>query len=794
MRPFAAAAMACLVVSLALASSLLAQDRPVAGTGVAGAGVAGTVVAGTVVAGTVVDASGGAVNGAEVILRIGATERRTRTDAVGFFAFEGVAPGPATVTVAFDQFAPVTVDVDARRTELRVVLTPLPLTEQVTVHATFPAAGRITSATRTDTPLRDVPQSISIVTGQLIADQSMRSMGDVVRYVPGVGIAQGEGNRDTPVFRGNSSTSDFYVDGVRDDVQYFRDLYNVDRVEALKGPNAMVFGRGGVGGVINRVLRLADWSSAGELAVQGGSWDERRITGDLARAVSDTLAIRVTGMFENSESYRDFVGNQRYGVNPSVAFMLGANTTLKTSYEHFHDDRTADRGISSFQGAPVVTAPSTFFGNPELSRSDVTVNVASAVLEHRLNDALTVRSRASFGNYDKFYQNVFPGAVNAAGTTVAISGYNQGTARQNLFSQTDLIVTRRTGRVGHTVLAGLELGRQETDNLRRTGYFTTIGPAVTSISVPLANPTTSLPVEFRPSATDADNSGVAGVVALYAQDQIALSEHVQAVVGVRYDNFSVDFHNNRTATTLSSTDNLVSPRVGLIVKPVEPMSVYASYSLAYLPRAGEQLSSLSLTNQALEPEEFRNYEVGAKWDLGRALSATLAVYRLDRGNVAVADPLDPTVLVLVDGQRSSGVELGVSGSITPAWSMIGGYALQDGEITSSLSASAQAGARLAQLPKHSFSLWNRYDVSDRFGVGLGLIHRGEIFTSTDNSVVLPSFTRLDAALFASLTARLRAQLNVENLFDRQYYASAHSNTNITPGSPRRVRVALTTRF
>jgi catecholate siderophore receptor len=312
--------------------------------------------------------------------------------------------------------------------------------------------------------------------------------------------------------------------------------------------------------------------------------------------------------------------------------------------------------------------------------------------------------------------------------------------------------------------------------------------------VPLDNPVTSLPVEFRPAASDADNHGVATVAAVYAQDQIALSRHLQAIVGLRFDSFDVDFTNHRTGAAFVSRDRLLSPRASLIYKPIDPVSVYGSYTLAYLPRAGEQLASLQVSNQALDPEEFRNYEVGAKWDVAPSLSFTAAVYRLDRGNVAVPDPLDPTVSILVDAQRTKGVELGLGGIVTRTWSIFGGYAYQDGEITRSLSASAQAGAALGQLPKHSLSLWNKVTLTGALSAALGLVSRGDVFASTDNAVVLPGFTRVDAAVFYRFTRGIRAQVNVENLFDEHYYASAHSNTNITPGSPRAIRVAVTTRF
>jgi catecholate siderophore receptor len=216
--------------------------------------------------------------------------------------------------------------------------------------------------------------------------------------------------------------------------------------------------------------------------------------------------------------------------------------------------------------------------------------------------------------------------------------------------------------------------------------------------------------------------------------------------------------------------------------------------LSYLPRAGEQLSSLTAANRSLDPERYTNYEVGAKWGITPGLELTLAAYRLDRGNVAVADPQDPTVSLLVDGQRTAGFEAGLAGNLSAAWGVVVAYAYQDGEITRSQSATAQAGARLAQLPELSLSIWNKVVVSDRWDVGLGLLHRGDIFTSTDNTVTLPAFTRVDAAVFYTLSRQLRLQVNVENLFDTNYFAFSHNNNNITPGSPIAVRAGVTTRF
>ncbi|MCE5232816.1 MAG: TonB-dependent siderophore receptor [Mizugakiibacter sp.] len=635
------------------------------------------------------------------------------------------------------------------------------------------------SATKTDTPLLDVPQAVTVVTDKLIADQAMTSMAEAFRYMPGIGVAQGEGNRDTAVLRGISSTGDFFVDGIRDDVQYYRDVYNLERVEALKGPNAMIFGRGGSGGVINRVTRQADGMDHRSGSLQLGSDQRRRGTLDYGAGIGDDAGFRINAVYENSNSFRDKFELERYGANPTFGIDFGADTHLHLSYEHFHDGRTADRGVPSFQGRPVDTDPSTFFGNPDLSRTKATVDAFDATLEHTFSDDLSLRNHLRWADYDKMYQNVFPGAVDSTGTMVTLSAYNNATARRNLFNQTDLVWKAATGGIQHTVLAGAELGLQVTDNFRMTGYF-----APGTNVVPLSSPTVDVPVEFRQSATDADNHGVARVAALYLQDQIELSPHWLAILGVRRDDFRVDLHNNRNSQDFRSDDDPWSPRAGLIYKPVDDISLYASYSKAFQPRAGDQLASLNASNASLEPESFLNREIGAKWDIRPDLQASAAMYRLDRGNVAIVDPDDATRMILVDGQVAKGAELGIAGHITPAWQVMGGYAYQTGEITATQSATAVKGNRLAQLPRHTVSLWNRYDFSQKFGAGLGIVHRGAIFANVDNQVTLPAFTRVDAALYWTLDPSMQVQLNIENLGNKRYFASANSNNNISPGAPR----------
>ncbi|HET7536006.1 MAG TPA: TonB-dependent siderophore receptor [Candidatus Didemnitutus sp.] len=646
------------------------------------------------------------------------------------------------------------------------------------------------TATKTDTPLIDVPQSITVVTEQQIKDQQMLSLGDVVRYVPGITAHQGENNRDQIVFRGNSSSADFFINGVRDDVQYYRDLYNLSRVEVLRGPNAMIFGRGGGGGLINRVTKVAEFRPLQEVTLQVGSFDQKRATVDVNQPVNDKVAVRLNAFYEDSESFRNFVELNRWAVNPTLTFAATDATKFTLSYEHLRDTRIADRGITSFHGLPADVPIETYYGNPNDAYVRATADFLTGTIEHQVG-GLTIRNRTLYADYDRSYQNYVPGAVNATQMQVTLTAYNNATQRQNLFNQTDLTYTATTGAVRQTLLGGVELGAQQTDNFRNTGYFNN---TTTSILVPYDQPTISTPpVTFRQSATDADNHIDTDLAAIYAQDQVEFSRNWQAVLGLRFDSFDLKYHNNRNGDSLSRRDNLVSPRAGLIYKPVAQASLYANYSVSYLPSSGDQFSSLTVITQQVKPEKFTNYELGAKWDVSSHFSATTAVYQLDRTNTRSTDPTDPTRIVQTGSTRTTGFEIGLSGSVTKDWSVSGGYAYQDAYIRRATTA-APAGATVPQVPRHSFSLWNRYQMTPQFGAGLGIIYRSDMFAAIDNTVVVPGYTRVDAAVYYTINKHWHAQANVENLLDRKYYINSDSNTNISPGSPLAFRVMVRATF
>ena len=702
-------------------------------------------------------------------------------------------PGELTLKVSRDGFVEFTQPVNLPGDGLKLDDIQLQISSVVGTVTVTESSNYLTtatnSATRTATPLLNLPQSIAVVTQEQIHDQLMMSIADVVRYIPGITAHQGENNRDQVIIRGNSSSADFFLNGVRDDVQYFRDLYNLDRVEALKGPNAMTFGRGGGGGVINRVTKEPVAAPFREVSLQGGSYRNRRFTGDFSQPLGQKVAFRLNSVYENSDSFRKYLNVERVGVSPSLSIAATQQTRLVFSYEHFRDTRVADRGITSFQGRPVDVDRSTFFGNPDESPVRAVVNLGSATIEHQ-QGRFNIRNRTMLGGYDRFYQNFVPGALAADKILLALTSYNNATQRLNAFNQTDATYSAQTGPVRHTLLTGMELGRQMTDNFRQTGYFNN---TATTLMIPLANPTIFAPITFRPGATDANNHLTTNLGALYAQDQIEINRYVQVIAGVRVDRFDLNYFNNRNSDRLRRIDHLVSPRTGVVIKPIARMSLYGNYSVSYLPSSGDQFASLTTITQQVKPEKFSNYEVGWKWDLTRYLAFTTAIFRLDRTNTRSTDPNDPTRIVQTGSQRTNGFETGIQGSVTRHWKVAGGYSYQDAFVTSA-TAAARAGAQVGQVPHHNFSLWNNYQILPRLGAGLGVVNRSDMFAAIDNTVVVPSYTRADAAVFFSLTERIRLQANVENLFDRKYYANADSNTNISPGFPRAIRVGLTARF
>lgn len=664
-----------------------------------------------------------------------------------------------------------------------------PAAELVPILVTGQSRGYIAvnsvTATKTDTPLLNIPQSVNVVTREQLDDQALHSLGDVLRYVPGTTVGQGEGNRDQITLRGQNTTSDFFLDGVRDDTQYFRGLYNLERVEVLKGPYALIFGRGGGGGIVNRVQKTPGTGGAfvnGRISANSfGAWD---VSADANTPLGDMAAFRINAVYENLDNHRDHYEGERFAVNPYVAADLGAGWRAGLSYEYINDDRAVDRGIPSLAGAPLPGHRDQFFGVPGVNRTTLAANIVKLRVDGILADNVEASTTILFGDYDKVYTNVYAnGPATSQNGTVPLGAYTDPTTRRNLLLQSNLVWDVTTGGVAHKVLFGLEYGDQDSINQRRNGVLS-------NTTFDLANPvfpTVSFPALSRDTISNVES------VSAYVQDQISLGDLFQIVAGLRFDRFAirgVDRQPNPDRD-FARTDEKVSPRFGLIYKPRPDVSIYGSYSQSFLPRSGDQFLTLSTTQQNLEPEEFTNHEIGTKWDLRPDLNLTVALFRLDRTNATTPDPLNPAVSINVGATRTEGLEMALTGRIRPDWQVSGGYSWQDARLQGNDS------VRLSQTPKQQFSLWNRYDVSTRLGFGLGVIHQSSQFAAIRTSAAttrLPASTRVDAAVFYRVSDAVEVQLNIENLFDTTYFADAHNNNNISTGAPLNARLTLGLRF
>ena len=643
-----------------------------------------------------------------------------------------------------------------------------------------------TSGTKTPTPLIDVPQAVSVITADQLEDQNITRLNDALRYIPGVSLESGEGHRDEVFIRGQESTADFYLDGLRDDAEYYRPLYNVERVEVLKGANALIFGRGGGGGAINRVSKKADTRMMfGSLAGAAGTFGDFSATGDINAPVNENIAVRLSATYEELNNDRDFYDGRFFGISPTITARLGPDTKLTASYTYDDDERVTDRGVPSFNGLPLMGYDKTFFGDPDYNFSDTAAHIARTRLEHDFSSAISVNASLQYADYDKFYANLVPSGaadtdMDGFADTVSLGGYQSATQRENLIGQVNLVAQFNTGGIGHTLLLGVEGAAQDTAATRDSA-------SLSSSSVALADVITVPSFTLSPQrASDSDLS----TFSFYAQEQLDLGI-VQLVGGIRYDEFDLQTIDLVANLPLTRKDTRWSPRLGIVVKPQEDLSIYASFTESFLPQSGNQFTVLDLTTAALEPEKFTNYEAGVKWAVHPELFVTAAIFRLERSQSRSTDNQGLTTL---DGEsRVEGLEIGLVGEPVDGLSVSLGYSYLDGMITRDANGN-EIGTVLQQVPHHQVTAWARYDFTERFGVGAGLNHMSDQFASNSNAVVLPSYTRVDAAVYFDVTDDFSLQANVENLFDETYYPSAHGDNNIQPAEPLSATISARYRF
>ena len=649
------------------------------------------------------------------------------------------------------------------------------------------------NAVKTPTPIIDVPQSLTIITSDEISQRGFTSVGQIINYTPGVNNSQGEGHRDAIVFRGIRSTADFYIDGYRDDVQYYRPLYNLEQVEILRGPNALLFGRGGTGGILNRVTKKgvigetflgykAGVDTFGEFGVElDGNYD-----------VGNGAAIRINAMYENLNNHRDFYDGDRYGVNPTAHVEIGSSTTLDISYEYVNHDRFIDRGIpTGTDGRPVEAFQDIVFGDPDLNFTELEAHLFRASLQHDFTDFLKGNVGVFYGDYDKVYSNFYASGYNQAATptVVTLDGYIDTTDRQNLIVSGNLVGEIETAGIGHTLIFGGEYINTSSDQDRFNAFWNTTSDDNENfiISRPLnlrggvgvnssGNPTAN---SFTTDLND-DTRVTINVFSAYIQDQIEVTEWLQLVGGIRFDSFDIEVNNIVASEIRSRTDEEYSPRGGVIIKPVENLSIYASYSKTFLPRSGEQFANINGTNNQLDPDEFENKELGIKWDFTPALSLTAAYFQNEQTRAARDNITGENFEVR--GLEVEGFELQLQGQLTDDLFISAGYSYLDGETAT--------GAIPRELPEHMASFWGTYQVTDKIGLGLGVIYQDDSLVTDGSTATLPAYTRVDAAAYYDVTDDIRVQVNVENLTDTLYFPNSHSTHQITVGEPINARFSV----
>ena len=645
------------------------------------------------------------------------------------------------------------------------------------------------NALKTPVPVLEVPQSVSIVTDEDIRKQGFREISDIVRYIPGVNTSQGEGHRDAVVFRGVRSTADFYMDGVRDDVQYFRSLYNLEQVEVLRGPNALLFGRGGTGGIINRVTKKAVIGEEfGSVDVGTDTFGSLDLAYDYNVSSTDDSAFRINIHTDSLANHRDFYDGERVGINPTMKFVMSDDTTLDLSYEYIDHERFIDRGVPTINGAPDESLIDIVFGTPEINTTTVEAIIFRGTLSHVFSDTRKGNLNVHKSSFEKMYQNLYASGYD--GTLVTMDGYRDPTERDKLIISGNLVNEINVGSVKHTILVGAELIDTENNNLRYDTFWSTTSDdnEVFDISRPMDFAVNAdgiaTSVDFTTSLKSKTSSDIK-VTSLYIQDQIDLTDNIKLMIGGRHDSFDITVADIKNMSTESRKDTEFSPRAGLVFKTNEEMSLYWSFSQSFLPRSGEQYKALSATSARLDPDVFESNEVGLKYDISPRLNLTLSYFnseqtRAERDN-------DTGENSEVRGLTVDGLEVQLKGQLTDRLDVMVGYSSLDGETSS--------GGEPREIPDHTFSLYAKYQVNDKYGWAFGMTRQGESKIKDNNpGLVLPEYTRLDLGAYYKLSNGLELQVNVENLNDELYFPHSHSTHQVSVGEPFNARVSVRKQF
>ena len=646
------------------------------------------------------------------------------------------------------------------------------------------------TALKTPVPIIDVPQTLSIVTDDEIRIQGFRELGDIVRYTPGVNTSQGEGHRDSIVFRGVRSTADFYLDGVRDDVQYYRSLYNLEQVEILRGPNALLFGRGGTGGIINRVTKKAVLGEQfGSFDMGADSFGAFDFAVDYNVSTGEKSALRINFHSDTLENHRDYYDGDRYGFNPTFRLELSPATTLDLSYEHADHERFIDRGVPTLNGEPVEAFEEIVFGDTDTNLQTLRADIYRANLSHEFSDTRKGNLVVQYSDFQKMYKNYYASGY-SGGDTFTADGYKDPTERTNLIISGNIVNEFQTGSAKHTLLVGAEIIDTENENYRYNTFFITTEDdnEVFNITRPINFGVNAAGVrtynDFTADLKSSTESDIE-VTSIYIQDQIDVTDKFKILLGGRFDNFDITVRDVKKGTSESREDEEFSPRAGLIFKPQENVSLYVSYAESFLPRSGEQFKKLDANAARLDPDVYESTEIGVKWDIRPGLSFTASYFDSEQ-TIATRDS-DTGENSEIVGLQVDGIELELKGQVTEKLSLAIGYSDLDGETAK--------GGEPREIPEYTASLWATYEVNDRFGIGFGVTAQGESNIKNDKpGLILPDYTRVDFAAYYDLADDLSIQLNVENVTDELYFPHSHSTHQASVGEPLNARISLRKTF
>jgi catecholate siderophore receptor len=652
------------------------------------------------------------------------------------------------------------------------------------------------SATKTNVPLRDVPQTVNVVPKAVMRDQNALSVQDALQNVPGLSFSVGDGQRDQVTIRGFTAISDQFVDGVRDDAMYFRDLSNIERIEVLKGPASVLYGRGSAGGLINRVTKKPAANPVQEVGATIGSEGQKRAEFDVGTASADkSILVRLTGAVEDSTGFRNQYFLERRALAPSVTFKLRPQTSVTVQADYLHDKRLADQGVPSFRGRPVDAPVETYYGAANgRDRAFVQSDVKSATitLDHAFSDDLRLHSvlRAYDFQLDRNYTTIAK-VTDAAPPTVTISQTRRVRDEQGQYWQNELSHKLNWGPTRHRILYGVELGRQRKGEVlasrANVATYDLFNPVLATLS-PL--PSTTVP--------SANNDNRVNIAALYLQDHVTLNPQWKLLGGLRYERLEQD-RDDRTSRNLDlhRVDHPLSPRLGAVYQPNEQLSLYAAFSRSFQPIADS--FSFRANSDQLKPTETDSKEVGIKFDLNGKATLAAALFDMTQSNIQVADPANPSFSLPVGKQRTKGLELTATGEVAPRWEVVSGYAYMRGKIAESTENTSAGtpfqGNTAALTPRHTFSLWIKHKLNGGFWVGGGGRAEAARYASPDNLTVLPGYGVVHAGAGYE-QERFDVTVTLKNLLNRKYYVSGHSGANDynMPGEPRSLLVAARYRF